>query len=101
MEKEVSKWLDGCGFSEFTDHFLNEGYDDLEVISEMKANDLEDIGISKKGHIKKLMLKIEDLQKTLRKERILQNIAPQKKTRILQTGQYYTVIYMHIKTFGL
>ena len=64
----VTKWLEDSGLSEFQKQFLDEGYDSLDVLVEMTANDLEEIGISKKGHIKKILLKIEELKTTRREE---------------------------------
>lgn len=61
--EEVRKWLDGHGFSEYKDKFRDEGYDDLETISEIASDDLEDLGITKKGHVKKFLLKVEELKK--------------------------------------
>ena len=85
--EEVSKWLDESGFSEYKEKFRDEGYDDLETISEVNANDLEDLGISKKGHVKKFLLKVEELKNTLREERIARQKAPQKKTTLVQSGK--------------
>ncbi len=106
----VTKWLDDSGLLEFQQQFLNEGYDDLSVIAAMTADDLKDIGISKMGHRKKILLKIEELRKTRKEETIQQklNCATASKTPLIQSGilksahtasfyyriiKYYSIIY--------
>jgi hypothetical protein len=81
----VIEWLTLCGLNEFQTHFSSEGYDDLDVIAEMTAKDIEDLGISKKGHVKKILLSIEDLRKNLREKRIQQRLAPPTKKRLVQS----------------
>ena len=39
--------------------FEAEGYDDFEVISTLSDADLEELGITKGGHRKKLLLRIQ------------------------------------------
>ena len=68
--EEVRKWLDGHGFSEYKDKFRDEGYDDLETISEIASDDLEDLGITKKGHVKKFLLKVKELKKHYEKNEL-------------------------------
>ena len=45
-------------------NFKDDGYDDLETISTMTVEDFKDIGITKGGHIKKLIRSLTTLQAT-------------------------------------
>jgi hypothetical protein len=83
----VIEWLTLCGLNEFQTHkSSSEGYDDLDGIAEMTAKDIVDLGISKKGQVKKILLSIEDLRKNLREKRIQQRLAPPTKKRLVQLG---------------
>ena len=59
----------------------------------MTANNLEERGISKKGHIKKILLKIEELKTTKREEKIqkkLYNTTTSKMKILLNNNKTFT-----------
>ncbi|XP_065846586.1 caskin-2-like isoform X2 [Oscarella lobularis] len=55
----VKAWLDVLGFSALLDVFLSQGYDDIEFVSDMSRDDLTEIGVTKPGHIQKLLRGVE------------------------------------------
>eukprot|EP01084_Bolivina_argentea_P049734 91470_1 len=62
--KEVRVWLDSIGFSMYYDILVQNGFDSMESIQEITdKNDLQDIGVTLKGHQLKL-LKYIKLSKT-------------------------------------
>jgi len=64
----LTTWLtDEVKLPEYIPSFLAEGFEDMyEVIPEMTESDLATIGITKKGHVKKIMLHIEHLKAELK-----------------------------------
>ena len=46
----------------YTQQFIDNGYDDREVIQELCEEDLVEIGVKLKGHRKKLLLRAGKLQ---------------------------------------
>ena len=66
-EGEVKNWLQQINLSEYAKAFIDEGYDDLEQISDMKDEDItdliEDVGLSKKnGHKKRFIAAVAILK---------------------------------------
>ena len=53
----------GFGFQRYLDAFVENGYDDLEVILALEDDDLDELGIKLKGQRKKLMLQVAKLAK--------------------------------------
>ena len=66
-DDELMIWLKGIspGYSVYHHLFQYHGYDDLTTISLMNASekDLIQLGIQKKGHIKRLRFEIQKLRK--------------------------------------
>ena len=64
MEYAVKSWLKHTvRLSQYIDNFIKNGFDDIEVIQEtMSMDDLDEIGIKKLGHKKKIMLFIDKLK---------------------------------------
>ena len=60
----VKDWLESISFGVYYQNFKADGYDDLETIGTMTVEDFKDIGITKGGHIKKLMRSLTTLQAT-------------------------------------
>lgn len=60
----VAEWLKSIGMPEYIAGFLDNGFDDLEVLQEdgLTEDDLDLIGVEKKGHRKKLQNKVKKLQ---------------------------------------
>jgi len=52
-------WFESIGMDEYYKIFINEGYEDWEVVNTLTDEDLEEMGITKGGHRKKLLIKIQ------------------------------------------
>ena len=65
-EGAVVSWLrDELRLPQYVGLFLEEGWDDLEVIcKKMNEEELKRLGVSKRGHINKIMVYIEDNTRT-------------------------------------
>eukprot|EP01084_Bolivina_argentea_P147839 258606_1 len=63
VENEVEKWLvNTVKLPRYCDVFVDNGYDSLDIIKAISSkNELEDIGITLKGHIVKIMKEIKKL----------------------------------------
>jgi len=59
---ELSVWLSGLGLNEYNSTFVNSGFDDMSIIKEINEKDLIDMGISKPGHRKKLLIGVEKIK---------------------------------------
>ena len=64
MECVVKSWLKHTvRLSQYVDNFLLNGFDDISVIKDtMNISDLDEIGIKKLGHKKKIMMHIDKLK---------------------------------------
>lgn len=49
MQSSVPAWLDLIGLSQYEQELIDAGYDDIDFISDITSEELEDIGITKKG----------------------------------------------------
>ena len=67
QQLEVGEWLDVIGLGEYKAVFEAEGYDDIAVVAELTADDLNVLNITKPGTRKKLLLKAKALKATLSK----------------------------------
>eukprot|EP01083_Nonionella_stella_P088235 245764_1 len=55
-EEMVRMWLkDTVKLPRYADQFINEGYDDLEMVADMTMDDLINLNIDKRGHRKKIL----------------------------------------------
>ena len=61
----VKDWLVSINCGMYYKNFNDDGYDDLETIAAMTVEDFKDIGITKGGHIKKLMKSLTTLEVAL------------------------------------
>jgi hypothetical protein len=59
--ESVSLWLSVLHMSQYEQAMVEAGYDDIDFISEMTLDDLQDIGVSKRGHVKRLLQGIGEL----------------------------------------
>ena len=49
---------------QYIDNFIDNGYEDMDtIIHTMNEQELQEIGVNKRGHRKKIMLNIERLRK--------------------------------------
>ena len=59
-EKKVKEWLENkVKLGQYFRNFINEGFDDLDVISEIKEEQLNAMGIKKMGHRIKILKKVK------------------------------------------
>ncbi|XP_043940877.1 caskin-2 isoform X2 [Protopterus annectens] len=64
----LAEWLNAIGMSQYHKKLSENGYDTVDLVSELTWEDLQEIGITKLGHQKKMMLavkKLNDIQKLL------------------------------------
>lgn len=61
----VKEWLDILRLSEYYDLLIHQGYNGIDSIIGIMWEDLEEIGIKKLGHQKKIMLAIDRLKKVV------------------------------------
>lgn len=59
----LEKWLELLKLSEYHDILCNEGYDCIDKACDLTWEDLEEIGITKLGHQKRLLIGIERIKK--------------------------------------
>ncbi|KAM8845626.1 caskin-1 isoform 2-T2 [Spinachia spinachia] len=57
----LSEWLSAVGLSQYHQVLVQNGYENIEFITDITWEDLQEIGISKLGHQKKLMLAVKRL----------------------------------------
>lgn len=59
----LDQWLDTLKLREYRDRLCQEGFDTIDKLCEISWEDLEDIGITKLGHQKKLLLAVERVKR--------------------------------------
>ncbi|XP_075296989.1 caskin-2 isoform X1 [Opisthocomus hoazin] len=65
---DLMDWLSAIGLPQYHKKLLNNGYDSITIVTDLTWEDLQEIGINKLGHQKKIMLavkKLRDLRKSL------------------------------------
>ncbi|KAL1264342.1 hypothetical protein QQF64_004697 [Cirrhinus molitorella] len=63
---DIGKWLSAIGLPQYQKKLAENGYDSISIVQDITWEDLQEIGITKLGHQKKLMLavkKLSDIQK--------------------------------------
>eukprot|EP01147_Barroeca_monosierra_P010758 gene10758-2845_t len=72
LQEAVQAWLNALGLDIYSDTFLQNGFDDLDVIADLTPGDLDCLGILRRGHRKKLLLAANRLKSLLHQARIQQ-----------------------------
>lgn len=67
------KWLHLMKLIEYYPRLCTEGYDTIDKVCDLTWEDLEDIGITKLGHQKRLLVGIDKLKKLAKRQEDLQN----------------------------
>ncbi|XP_075026125.1 caskin-2 [Calonectris borealis] len=65
---DLTDWLSAIGLPQYHKKLVNNGYDSITIVTDLTWEDLQEIGINKLGHQKKIMLavkKLRDLRKSL------------------------------------
>lgn len=60
---DMMEWLHMLGLEQYYNTLSQQGYDDLDKVTDITWEDLEEIGIQKLGHQKKIILAIERLKR--------------------------------------
>ncbi|KAI4785181.1 hypothetical protein KUCAC02_037913, partial [Chaenocephalus aceratus] len=60
-EANLGEWLSAIGLSQYHQVLVQNGYENIEFITDITWEDLQEIGIIKLGHQKKLMLAVKRL----------------------------------------
>ncbi|XP_078716977.1 uncharacterized protein LOC144934737 isoform X4 [Lampetra fluviatilis] len=90
---ELGEWLSMIGLSQYQRLLVESGYDSVEFITDITWEDLQEIGITKLGHQKKLMLAVRKLLELQRAERAASGDAnsperrPPRRVRLASTSQ--------------
>ena len=64
--EEFHTWFQETKLTRYKEMFLENGYDDLEVIAAVTDNELHEIGVNLSGHRKKILLKASSLRKKMK-----------------------------------
>ncbi|XP_021177901.2 caskin-2 isoform X2 [Fundulus heteroclitus] len=64
----LADWLSHLGLSQYYQVLVQNGYENIDFVSDISLEDLQEIGISKLGHQKKLMLGVKRLKELQRGE---------------------------------
>ncbi|KAK5623035.1 hypothetical protein CRENBAI_020798 [Crenichthys baileyi] len=64
----LADWLSHLGLSQYYQVLVQNGYENIDFVSDISLEDLQEIGISKLGHQKKLMLGVKRLKQLQRGE---------------------------------
>ncbi|XP_077061424.1 caskin-1 isoform X4 [Siphateles boraxobius] len=60
----LAEWLSAIGLNQYYQTLVQNGYDNMDFISDITLEDLKEIGITKLGHQKKLMLAVKRLSES-------------------------------------
>uniref|UniRef100_A0A6G1SC04 Caskin-1 n=1 Tax=Aceria tosichella TaxID=561515 RepID=A0A6G1SC04_9ACAR len=69
----LDKWLESLKLYQYYNTFLAEGYDTVEKACQLTWEDLEEIGINKLGHQKRLLMAIDKIRKSAKQQEESQN----------------------------
>ncbi|KAI5616084.1 caskin-1 isoform X1 [Silurus asotus] len=64
----LAEWLSLIGLSQYYQTLVQNGYDNMDFVSDISLEDLQEIGITKLGHQKKLMSAVSHLGEPLKEE---------------------------------
>ncbi|TTE66786.1 Caskin-2 [Bagarius yarrelli] len=64
----LAEWLSLIGLSQYCQTLVQNGYDNIDFVSDITLEDLQEIGITKLGHQKKLMLAVNRLAEPPKEE---------------------------------
>ncbi|XP_074870945.1 caskin-2 isoform X2 [Carettochelys insculpta] len=76
---DLMEWLSAIGLPQYHKKLVSNGYDSVSIVMDLTWEDLQEIGINKLGHQKKIMLavkKLTDIRKNLHQADT--NVAPRK-----------------------
>uniref|UniRef100_A0A8C5DFV8 Caskin-2 n=1 Tax=Gouania willdenowi TaxID=441366 RepID=A0A8C5DFV8_GOUWI len=61
IPSELSEWLSVIGLPQYQKRLCDNGYDSITIVRDISWEDLQEIGVTKLGHQKKLMLAVKRL----------------------------------------
>lgn len=62
QEDSIERWLSSLGMMQYSDAFVDEGWDDVGAARLMGVSDLMGCGVAKEGHKRRLLAAIADLR---------------------------------------
>ncbi|XP_035389227.1 caskin-2-like isoform X1 [Electrophorus electricus] len=80
---DIGEWLGNLGLSQYQKRLGDNGYDSISIVRDITWEDLQEIGINKLGHQKKMMLavkRLSDLQKARRNQAEGQGTLQRRRT---------------------
>lgn len=69
----LDKWLESLKLNQYYNTFLAEGFDSVEKACQLTWEDLEEIGVTKLGHQKRLLMAIDKIRKSAKQQEECQN----------------------------
>ncbi|XP_072522980.1 caskin-2 isoform X1 [Salminus brasiliensis] len=79
---DIGEWLGTIGLSQYQKRLAENGYDSIGIVRDITWEDLQEIGINKLGHQKKMMLAVKklcDVQKARRNQAEGQGVLQQRR----------------------
>ncbi|XP_028312095.1 caskin-2 isoform X2 [Gouania willdenowi] len=61
LPSDLSQWLGAVGLLQYHQTFSENGYDSISILKDLSCEDLQEMGITRLGHQKKLMLAVKKL----------------------------------------
>jgi len=61
LQANIKEWLTHCGLTQYHQLLVEAGYDDIDFIADITRDELIEVGVSKYGHLKRLMKSIGQL----------------------------------------
>ncbi|KAI4874857.1 hypothetical protein NFI96_034427 [Prochilodus magdalenae] len=77
IPSDIGEWLGTIGLSQYQKRLAENGYDSVSIVRDITWEDLQEIGINKLGHQKKMMLAVKklcDVQKAQRNQLVRQGV---------------------------
>ncbi|XP_039606726.1 ephrin type-A receptor 5 isoform X4 [Polypterus senegalus] len=60
--KSVDEWLEAIKMDRYTEHFMENGYNSVDAVAQMTADDLRRVGVNLAGHQKKIISSIQEMR---------------------------------------
>lgn len=77
---DMIEWLHLLGLGMYHETLASQGYDNIEYVTDITWEDLEEIGIKRLGHQKKIMLAIDRLKRITSATKRLSSIEPRRSS---------------------
>ncbi|XP_053393505.1 LOW QUALITY PROTEIN: caskin-2-like [Mercenaria mercenaria] len=81
---DLYDWLRMLNLEQYYNTLANQGYDNIDYVTDIMWEDLEEIGIQRLGHQKKIMLAIDRLKRILSGTKRLSTVDGREATEVLE-----------------